>query len=700
MSGAGTPPPGATPSSAATFAAAVGHHRSGRLDEAEQGYRHVLEREPEQPDALNMLGVAAAQRGRIDDALDYFRRAIRRTGRNPLYHYNLGMAQQTAGERAAAEASYRRAIELKGDYVDALKGLGGVLLLRNALDEAESCCRRVVALGPGDPRAHYNLSSILLARRDLDGAEACAREALRLKPDYAEAHNNLATVFLGREDWDAAEDGLREALRLKPDYAEAHNNLGMALFGQGRIADALASLRRAAEVRPDYAEAMINLGHCHRDLLQVTEAEAAFEAARRGAPHLVGPLLGLGALKMDIGDLDASLDHYEEALGQAPASVAALAGKASVLEMRGDVDACYALIAPALENGAPPPGIASLFGKIARQLDRVNDAVALIEGLLADDRILNDQRQGLHFIMGRLHEDAGAFDEAFRHYDAGNALRPTDFDPAQSRAMVDRIVEVFDRQRLAVGPTPPDRSELPVFIVGMPRSGTSLTEQILASHPAVFGGGELADIPQIIEALGGGLGDGASYPEFLTAVEGDALDAAAAAHLERLRALGGGALRVTDKLPYNFHHLGVIARMFPGARVVHCMRDPLDTCVSCYFQNFRRGNAQTYRQEHLGAYYRDYERLMRYWRETLDIPILDLRYEDLVADLEGQSRKLVAFVGLDWDPQCLRFYESKRIVNTASYDQVRRPIYRGSIGRWRRFESHLGPLKDALAARV
>jgi hypothetical protein len=179
-------------------------------------------------------------------------------------------------------------------------------------------------------------------------------------------------------------------------------------------------------------------------------------------------------------------------------------------------------------------------------------------------------------------------------------------------------------------------------------------------------------------------------------LEGGRLTAASVTYLEGLRARAGDATRVTDKMPYNFERLGLISLMFAGARVIHCRRDPLDSCLSCYFQNFSRGNFQTFDLRHLGLYYRQYERLMAHWREVLDLAVLDVSYEAHVEDPEGTCREILAFLELDWDPACLRFYESQRNVKTASRDQVNRPIYRSSVGRWQNYGKHLGPLNDAL----
>jgi hypothetical protein len=308
----------------------------------------------------------------------------------------------------------------------------------------------------------------------------------------------------------------------------------------------------------------------------------------------------------------------------------------------------------------------------------------------------------LHLGLANLRQRAGAYDEAFGHFRQGNALRRglfqqqgTAFDPAAHRACVDAIIRTFDAayfQRVAGFGLD---SEVPVFIVGMPRSGTSLLEQILASHPQVAGGGELRHVPRLVDALPAQLRAPEGYPGCMARVDGPAIRSLAERHLERLTRLGGAALRVTDKLPVNFLHLGLIATLFPRARIIHCRRDPLDVCVSCYTSYFR-GLHFTWDLNDLGQYYRQYERLMAHWRTVLPLPILDVVYEELVADPEAVSRELVAFCGLDWDARCLAFHENPRAVHTVSALQVRRPMYTNSVGRWRRYAAHLQPLLEAL----
>ncbi len=325
-----------------------------------------------------------------------------------------------------------------------------------------------------------------------------------------------------------------------------------------------------------------------------------------------------------------------------------------------------------------------------------------IDAMAGDSGRPGDERSRLHFVLARVRERAGAYDHAFAHYRRANELLQESqgadgaADPAEQRRLVDRLIAVctpafFERVR-SFG----SDSEVPVFVVGMPRSGTTLAEQILASHPHARGAGELNDIDGLATRLPERLGGTQPYPECLERLDPATARAAADVYLGRLRQYGGTAARVIDKLPFNFVHLGLIAALFPRARIVHCRRDPIDTCLSVYFQDFAQSLPCGRDLGQLGRYYRDYERLMAHYAQVLPLPLFELRYEELTADQEAVSRRFVSFCGLEWDERCLRFHETERTVRTCSALQVRQPLYRSSVGRWKHYEAHLGPLLEAL----
>ena len=322
--------------------------------------------------------------------------------------------------------------------------------------------------------------------------------------------------------------------------------------------------------------------------------------------------------------------------------------------------------------------------------------IAAVDRLLPKTGLTEQDRCFIEFAAGKIHANLGDHDRAFGHYKAGNEARGATPKTETGRPYLERIIDACDPASLGSKATSRPSGRTPVFIVGMPRSGTTLAEQVLASHPAVHGAGELPLMERLCAALPQHNPEGTPYPEGLAKLSDKGLSAMAATYMEQASARAGDARIITDKSPLNFRHLGLIARLFLDARIVHCRRDALDTCLSCYFQNFANGQDYSFDLESLGRFYCDYRWMMEAWADRLPIPVFDLDYEDLVSDLDGMGRKLLAFCSLDWHPDCGRFFETDRPVLTASRAQVRRPVYTTSIGKWRRYEKHLGPLIAAL----
>jgi tetratricopeptide (TPR) repeat protein len=519
----------------------------------------------------------------------------------------------------------------------------------------------------GLARAKKQQAQARLQAGDLSQARLFYSEACTLDPTDAEAWCMLGSINGQLGLAGEAEDCFGTALNIDPDYGMAHQYLANHLTSQGRYAEAVAAYRRALRIKPTSIPANVNLAT---------------------------------ALVLQ-GKLDAALESYQEALRLDPGCRKAVLGIAHVHERQGKVQEAMALIQPYLDAGDRGAEVAMVFAALCRPLKRCDEAIALLErALAAGGTALDDgERTALHFRLGRLYDANNDFDAAFKHCALGNDIkaRRWPFDRLAHGAYIDGLIEGFSRSFMARAPRAAHGSQRPVFIVGMPRSGTSLVEQILASHPSVFGAGELDEISRIAADLPSVSAVQDPYPRAINSLTPSACEQLARRYLEYLDAVApGDALRVTDKMPTNFLHLGLIALLFPEAHVIHCIRDPLDTCLSCYFQNFGPGLSFSYDLTQLGNYYRDYQRLMEHWRAVLALTLLEVRYEELVANQEQISRQVVAFCGLKWDDRCLRFYETPRQATTASYDQVRQPLYNRSVGRWRRYAAHLGPLQRAL----
>jgi len=603
-------------------------------------------------------------------------------------------ARQSAGDPAGAEELYRRALAASPDHPAATHGLAVVLLRGRNAGAAATVLERALASHPRDAMLLATLGLVRKAQGRVEDATGCLESAVALAPELAEAWVNLGNVYEAAGRWTRAEDAYRRALVQRPDLAVAHANLGTALQAQGRVDDALECYRHALALRPDYTAAYDHMGTA---LLQSGRAREAGEAFRRAlalAPGNVRVLKHLGDALQTEGRLDDALACYREARAADAADVGAVAGEAAVLEWQGHKDAAAALINPLIAAGSDDLSLLLLDARLCGAGPDQEKAIARLEMRLARASSRYDRRR-LHFALGQLYDRAGNPGAAFEHVVRGNGLKDARYDPEADEQRVTATIAAFSAQDFPEFPRSSLDSSMPIFIVGMPRSGTTLVERILGAHPAVRATGERDAIYRLASTVAR---NGSGYPDAARNLSSAELTDMARAYLDELGVLPSAIMRVTDKMPFNFFYLGFIAMLFPRARVVHCARDPLDTCLSCFFQDFGQGHAFAYDLENLGVFFRLYRRLMAHWESLQPLPLLTLRYERLVAEPEAEVRGLLEFCGLPWEPRCLRFHETQATALTASYDQVRRPLYTGSVGRHRAYAAFLDPLRQALAA--
>lgn len=492
-----------------------------------------------------------------------------------------------------------------------------------------------------------------------------------LKPDNASAENNLgaALVALGRID--GAIGHLARALRLKPDWADAHSNMGRVLTLQGRTAEAATYFERALAINPEHADARGNLGSLCYEQGDVEAATEHFNRVLAVAADHVETHNNLANLYKDDGHFDKAMEHYSRAIELKPSHAQAHFNRAELKVFQpGDADLA-AMKSLADSNSLPP-----------------------------------DEAICIHFALGKAFEDTGDYARAFEHLRTANKLkrRRIEYDEQQAAAVVDRIEstfsrEIFDCELSDRSQGSGDPSEVPVFVVGMPRSGTTLIEQILASHPHVYGAGELKHLLDAAVSVLRETGAKARFPESIPLLDRVAIRRIGQTYLARLPVVPAGKIRIVDKMPLNFFNIGLIRLVLPNARIIHAVRDPMDTCVSCYSKMFSSGNKFSYDLAELGRYYCRYHRLMEHWRAVLPAnAMFDVVYERVVDDIEGEARRLIEYCGLPWDDRCLDFHNTNRTVKTASCAHVRKPLFRSSVQRWRRFGAGLEPLMRELEA--
>ena len=608
---------------------ASAQHQAGQLDVAEALYREVLETAPEDPNALHLLGVIAYQRGDAAAAVGLIARAAQRLTEVPDVHADLGNALRSAGRAGDAVESWRRAIALQPG--SALYQAGLAQALNDATDHeaALEAGQRAIAVDPQLPVAHASVAAALAGLGRMPEAAKAFQQSLRLDPSQPAVLSRFATVLTELQQFDAAAICHGRAIALSPDDPHLHVAMARTLVFRLDMVAAEAAARKALALAPDSVDALLILGACLSSRGQFAEAATFLHRALALDPDNASAHRALAA----IGLSDTSQDEA---------------------------------------------------ARLTTLLDRPD--------LPDEDRI------AARFALAEHFDRAGQYDAAFRHVaEANRLLRATReaagrrFDIDDFTHQVDEAIEHGTPRFFAITRAWGNPSQLPVLVVGMPRSGTTLVDRIMASHPQVVSAGELMDLNRIARLM---MLENPGRP----VEQWNAADARrhADAYVAKLQAVSSGASRVIDKMPDNIRVLGVATALLPQARVVLCRRDPRDICVSCHFQQFARGQDYSTDLTDCARRVLGVERLLTHWAANLPGPKLVVDYEGLVRDVEPQARRLIEFLDLPWDPACLEFHRPGDPVVTASFWQVRQPIFDRSVGRWRHYRQHLGPVFDIL----
>ena len=633
------------------------------------------------------------------------------------------------GEAESAEAVCAGVLDQYPEDANFLCLSARALLKLERFDEASARIERALSIFPEFERAHEVRGELLLAKGELSAAADAFQQTLKLDPKRQQTRMKLGTLFMrmGRveearalkgelkelsqdneeiakaselekeEKFAEAEKLYRQILTRHPDNVSAMRLWAGLGIRQKRYADAEVLLRQAVEVAPGFSRAWA-------DLVTVQHEQEKFEDAIESANRLIqldprvanGHLL-LASASASAGYHQDAVESFDSALEVAPDHVGALCGKGHVYRTIGDQDGAIAAFRRSIKANPlfaePYWGLANL--KTFRFDDsEVDDMLALI----GDVRIPPGGQVELNNALGLEFEGRKEYDRAFEFIDRGNKLRREQefYDRVENEDMIDTLIEAFSRRFLEDKMGHGDPEPAPIFIVGLPRSGSTLIEQILSCHSRVEGTHELRDLALTVRSIGKICGSGARYPKNVAHIDEDGFKCLGSEYIERTRRHRGSHPFFTDKNPNNFVHVGLLHLILPNAKIINARRHPLDSCYSSYKQLFAKGQPFTYDLVELGEYYLQYQRLMDHWHEVLPGSVLDVNYEEVVADLEGEVRRVLEYCELGWEDTCLRFHESTRAVKTASSEQVRRPIYKSAVNTWRHYEPHLGALIEVL----
>ena len=611
------------------------------------------------------------------------------------------------GKFDEAAVLYEQLCRLRPQDTDLQLTLAVIYRRQGNLCAAATTCNRVLSSHCELAAAHNIAGSIQQCQGDFARAIDSYRTAIRLDRTLVEAHYFLGNILQLTGESEAAVSAYREAIRLRPEFLEAKSNLGAVLTSLRRFEEARSLFEEALRLSPGQPQVLCNLGDLYLMQDKPQEAMRFARAAANAAPGNIDAHYLMGRISRQQGEYDQALQHFRTALDLQPDNQHIIGSMSEVYEIRGHFDEARALIVPLIEKHTTTPMILITYSALSRHYGTEREAVGLLEDTINNPSLEAAHKIRIHSELGKQYNRLKEYAKAFSHYQEANLLerqlnvtRPEDTTPGYPK--VDTIRSWhgrYDRHFWQALPRSGNTSDRPIFIIGMPRSGTTLAEQILSSHPAVYGAGELADIAKLA-AQAGDMGTSQNRFDNFAKLDSNSLLTAASSYLSTLDTKSEVAQRVVDKMPTNFWHMGFISLLFPRARVIHMQRDPRDTCLSMYFQRF--GALVTYMTDlrELAHYYHSYSSIMQYWYTVLDMPVLHVHYEQLVTDQENQIPRMIEFCGLEWDDSCLGFHKTRRDVNTPSYDQVRQPMYEESIGRWKHYEAELRPLIEALGPDI
>jgi tetratricopeptide (TPR) repeat protein len=610
---------------------------------------------------------------------------------------------QKRGELSDAEPLFGLLLAMRPGHFGSLLGLGSICAVTDRLDDAKRYLVQAIAVDKDAAVAHGSLGAVHNSAGDLDAAAACYDKALALEPDHPGVRYAYAMLLqtLGRNA--EAIEHLRRALSGRPDHLEARFGLGNLLYAGGQDAEAIDCYQKVLQLSPRHAETHNNLANVYQRQGLMELAITHYKTAIEIDPSYPDAHGNLGNAYLVLDRLEESIEQNRRALELKPSRFGSHNNQGVAFQALGRFEEAECAFERALEL---VPRDASVHLNLAN-MGRFKPGDRRLPGLqklLSDVDTLDVENQiAAHFAMGKALGDLGQYQDAFPHLQKGNALkrRTFDYDEPQRLAMFDNVRAMFSEDFIKARSGGGDKSWSPIFIVGMPRSGTTLMEQVLASHSKVFGAGELEAFKDAIAECVNGQGIVPAYPALAEALSQDQLRQIGEIYTARARARAPEAERIVDKMPLNFVFVGLIHLALPNARFINARRDPLDTCLSCFSLLFTGSQPFAYDLAELGRYYRGYEQVMEHWHKVLPPGVMiDAHYEDFVDDLEGAARRVLNHCDLDWEDACRDFHETKRAVRTASLMQVRKPVYRGSIGAWRRYGEHLEPLAQALGVDI
>lgn len=649
---------------------------------------------------LFLQGQRAVQLSQFDQAETAFLKILKINTHLIEARAFLAFVYSATQQHAKATKELRQLLQSGINVAQTHHNLANSLFEQKLFDEAVSHYQSAIRLEPSRVESYIHCGIALRMLHKHEAAMKYLYDALNQDKRNSRAFHVLGMIFVDIQDYPRALECLGNAVGLSPNEPQYRVSFAETLKKAGLDFEAGVELHRTCELNPTYTDSFIGYGQYLLDHHRYDEAAECLQHANQLSPDNLDVLDKLGEVYTGLGNIELALKFYDQALLRNPSHINSLVGKGQTYLELGDSSKATEIGYKAIQiDNAKPHGLLLLSRSKKSQS---NDG--LIDSLL---RFAKDEYQdkeakiAVNFALGKVYDDQNNFLEAFNYYSAGNALKNSQLNYSlQSDIDVfDRTINFFDKSFFTTYQHLGTDSKLPIIIVGMPRSGTTLTEQIISSHPKIIGAGEVVFWGKSSSALPLRIGSKAPYPECIADLSITQAADIAYIYESTLSKIAGpktNAKHITDKMPHNFLNLGLIALLFPHAKIIHTKRNPIDTCLSIFFQNFNSSHSYAFNLENLGHHYKQYERIMRHWHEVLPGRIMDIHYEDTISDPEYWSRKLIEHIGVEWDDACLAPHKLERTVKTASHWQVRQPIYKTSVQRWKNYEPFLGDLIEAL----
>ena len=602
-----------------------------------------------------------------------------------------GYQAQQSGDLAQAERLYKQVLESEKNNIHALNLLGMLCVNSCRPDEAVGYIAKALHRVPDNPQSHTNIG---LAYKDQGNAKKAAhhfRESIKLDPDNPDVYNNLGNVLRVLEKPKEAIQSYERALQLNRNFAECWSNLAAALNENDQLKPALKAVGRALELDPELAQAYNNRGDIYLAQARYEDALAEYKHATKLSPKYVAALINMAKVQRDMDAPDDALQTLKLALDLEPANPEALLVQGVLHEQMGDRDSAAASFQAAIES-APEMTVAHYYLSQIRGREGTDKEFAAMRRLEEHADLNDNAKMYLGFGLYRAYEQREQYEEAFANLAEGNRIKAesTPYDDEDTAQYIESIIKCAESSIERLGNCPGKRDSRPVFVLGMPRSGTSLTEQILASHSAVAGAGELSFAYDTAHSIRDMTGE--KFPDNMKLLSAEQFAELGERYMLRHSPENLAAQYVVDKTPLNFQYIGLLGLALPDARFVHCHRDPIANCFSIHRMPFDEKQTYAHSLAALGTYYTRYWNFMQRWRALFPGRILDMCYEDTVANIETQSRRMLDFLGLPFEEGVLEFHKTKRLVKTPSASQVRQPIYKDRLAAWKKYEKYLGPL--------